>query len=181
MDLPLCQISITRSAQQLHKVDPEKPVTLKDTKTQKSRRMVSLTPSNCVILHEHLDARKQFLKTLNPDFDPDKDFDNNERVVCRIDGSPLRPDSVTHAWIKLRKKCGLLGVRLHDARHTHATIMLKQGIHPKIVSERLGHAGIAITLDLYSHVAPGLQQAAANKFDDIVMGKSDKANSEVPR
>ena len=49
--------------------------------------------------------------------------------------------------------------------------MLKQGIHPKIVQERLGHASIQITLDTYSHVAPGLQQAAANRFDDIVLAK----------
>jgi integrase len=47
--------------------------------------------------------------------------------------------------------------------------MLKQGIHPKIVQERLGHASIAITLDTYSHVAPGLQEAAAKRFDDIVI------------
>ena len=46
--------------------------------------------------------------------------------------------------------------------------MLKQGIHPKIVQERLGHASIQITLDTYSHVAPGLQQAAANRFDEIL-------------
>jgi len=60
---------------------------------------------------------------------------------------------------------------LHDARHTHASFLLKQGVHPKIVQERLGHAGIVITLDLYSHVAPGLVEAAANKFDDIVFRK----------
>jgi len=55
--------------------------------------------------------------------------------------------------------------------------MLKQGIHPKIVQERLGHASIQITLDTYSHVAPGLQQAAANRFDDIVLPKN-QAGSE---
>ena len=51
--------------------------------------------------------------------------------------------------------------------------MLKQGVHPKIVQERLGHSSIQITLDTYSHVAPGLQQAAANRFDDIVLLKTD--------
>ena len=64
------------------------------------------------------------------------------------------------------------GIRLHDARHTHASLLLKQGVHPKIVQERLGHASIQITLDTYSHVAPGLQQAAANRFDDIVLSKN---------
>ncbi|MBE0481352.1 MAG: tyrosine-type recombinase/integrase [Dehalococcoidia bacterium] len=56
-------------------------------------------------------------------------------------------------------------MRLHDARHSHTSLLLKQGCHPKVVQERLGHASIAITLDIYSHVSPGLQQAAALKFD----------------
>ncbi len=79
---------------------------------------------------------------------------------------PFPPDTVSHAWVKLVKRIGLEGIRLHDARHTHASLMLKQGIHPKIVQERLGHSTIAITLDTYSHVTPGLQQAAAKRFDD---------------
>ena len=78
------------------------------------------------------------------------------------------PDSVTHAWRNLARRTGLKGIRLHDARHTHASLMLKQGVHPKVVSERLGHATIAITLDTYSHVVPGLQEAAAEGFDKLV-------------
>jgi len=73
----------------------------------------------------------------------------------------------------------LHGIRLHDVRHTHASLLLKQGIHPKIVQERLGHGSIQITLDTYSHVAPGLQQAAAQKFDDIVLPKQDEINQEI--
>ena len=57
------------------------------------------------------------------------------------------------------------GLRLHDLRHTHATQLLSQGVHPKIVSERLGHATVAITLDTYSHVLPGMQEEAAQKID----------------
>jgi len=63
---------------------------------------------------------------------------------------------------------GLRGIRFHDARHTHASLMLKQGVHPKIIQERPGHANIQVTLDIYSHVAPGLQAAAALKFDEMV-------------
>ena len=91
-------------------------------------------------------------------------------VFSRLNGRPLLPDTVSHAWTKLAKRTGLEGIRLHDARHSHASLMLKQGVHPKIVQERLGHGSIHITLDTYSHVAPGLQQAAANKFDDIILG-----------
>ena len=101
-------------------------------------------------------------------------------VFCHEDGRPLLPNSVSHAWTNLANRVGLKGIRLHDARHTHASLMLKQGIHPKIVQERLGHASIQITLDTYSHVAPGLQQAAANCFDDIVLTKhQDYSEKEV--
>ncbi len=57
-------------------------------------------------------------------------------------------------------------MRLHDLRHAHATILLQQGVHPKIVQERLGHSTVATTLDIYSHVLPGLQEAAARRFDE---------------
>ena len=63
------------------------------------------------------------------------------------------------------------GVRLHDAQNTHAAIMLKVGVHPKIVSERIVHANIGITLDTYSHVARGIQKAAAESFDSLVSPK----------
>jgi len=66
--------------------------------------------------------------------------------------------------------------RLHDARHTHTSLMLKQGVHPKIVQERLEHSSIQVTLDTYSHVAPGSQQAAANKFDDIFSFKQNEVS-----
>jgi len=89
-------------------------------------------------------------------------------VFSQLDGKPLLPNTVTHNWIKLVRRTGFHGVRLHDARHSHASLMLKQGVHPKIVQERLGHASIQVTLDTYSHVVPGLQEAAANKFDEIV-------------
>ena len=57
-------------------------------------------------------------------------------------------------------------MRFHDLRHTHASLMLRQGVHPKVVSERLGHATVSITLDVYSHVTPGIQEAAALRFEE---------------
>ncbi|HEY5247354.1 MAG TPA: tyrosine-type recombinase/integrase, partial [Dermatophilaceae bacterium] len=59
----------------------------------------------------------------------------------------------------------LLRARLHDLRHTHATMLLRAGVDPKVVSERLGHSSISMTLDTYSHVMPGMQQEAAEKID----------------
>ena len=75
--------------------------------------------------------------------------EHDDLVFSQIDGKPLLPDSITHVWMKLARRSGLNGIRLHDARHTHATLMLKAGVHPKVVSERLGHANIGITLDIY--------------------------------
>ena len=86
---------------------------------------------------------------------------DEDLVFAHPDGTPLLPLTITHAWERLTKRAGFPGVRLHDARHTHATIMLSQGVNPKIVSERLGHSTVSMTLDLYSHVLPGLQEAAA--------------------
>ena len=71
----------------------------------------------------------------------------------------------------LAAKAGVKSIRLHDGRHTHASLMLKQGIHPKIVQERLGHSSISVTLDTYSHVAPGMQEAAATRFDEVLSPK----------
>jgi integrase len=96
-------------------------------------------------------------------------------VFIRPDGSPINPDAVTLAFRRIISKAMLRSIRIHDLRHTHATLMLKKaGIHPKVVSERLGHANIGITLDIYSHVLPGMQEAAAEKFDGIFEGDADE-------
>ena len=87
-------------------------------------------------------------------------------VFCHPNGAPLTPDVVSHEFAKIARRAGLKGIRLHDLRHTHTSLMLQQGIHPKVVSERLGHASIQMTLDTYSHVLPGIQEAAALRFDE---------------
>jgi integrase len=66
------------------------------------------------------------------------------------------------------RRTGLPNIRFHDLRHTCATLLLTRGVHPKIVSEMLGHSSIAITLDIYSHVIPGLGDAAAEAMEDVL-------------
>jgi integrase len=68
-------------------------------------------------------------------------------------------------------------IRFHDLRHSHATHLLANGVHPKVAQERLGHSSIAITLDLYSHVMPGMQEGAAAKVDAALRAAIDKAAS----
>ena len=89
---------------------------------------------------------------------------NGNFVFCHSDGSALDPDLVTQAFERIAKRCGLQGLRLHDLRHTHASLMLSQGIHPKIVSERLGHSSIGITTDLYSYVLPNSAGRGSEQF-----------------
>jgi integrase len=85
-------------------------------------------------------------------------------VCCREDGEPKQPRSLTHDFAYFADRLGLQ-ISFHDLRHSHATALLASGVHPKVASERLGHSKVAITLDLYSHVLPGMQADAAARID----------------
>jgi integrase len=87
-------------------------------------------------------------------------------VVAQADGRPLQPRTITHQWhLLLSKHEALPRIRFHDLRHAHATHMPASGVHPMIASERLGHSKVGIVLDLYSHVLPEMQEAAAARVD----------------
>ena len=85
----------------------------------------------------------------------------------------MLPRAISAAFKRLVLRAGLAGYRFHDTRHAHATLMLRQGVHPKIVQERLGHAKVGTTLDIHSHVTPGLQQAAALRFEEGLAASRD--------
>jgi len=89
----------------------------------------------------------------------------NDFVCTWSDGRVVSLDRCTKEFIRLAQRCRLGGITFHSLRHTHATLMLQLGIHPKIVSERLGHSDIKITLDTYSHVIPSMQREAAQKWN----------------
>jgi integrase len=89
-------------------------------------------------------------------------------VVTQTDGRPIQPRSLTHEWTRIIAGTSLPRIRFHDLRHAHATHLLSAGVHPKIASERLGHSKVGITLDLYSHVMPGMQEDAAARVDDVL-------------
>lgn len=130
-----------------HQVSRSKP------KTARGQRVVALDAVTVAVLKK--------LSQAAPD-DP-------RRLVFGDDvGAPLHPTAVTKRFNRLVAASGLPRIRLHDLRHTHATLALSAGIHPKIVSERLGHSTVAFTLDVYSHSNPHLQQAAAESIKNIV-------------
>jgi len=89
-------------------------------------------------------------------------------VYAQEDGSPLQPRTLTHAWAKAIAKTDLPRIRFHDLRHAHATHLLQSGVHPKVASERLGHSRVGVTLDIYSHVLPGMQEDAASRVDEAL-------------
>jgi integrase len=96
--------------------------------------------------------------------------DDSGFVFARPDGDPLHPDYFSQAFERLIAKMDLPRIRFHDLRHTHATLLLKEGVPPKVVSERLGHASVAFTMQVYQHVLPGMQADAAATFGQIVFG-----------
>lgn len=162
------QVSVSRGLH--HLVDGSYVFT--QPKSVKSRRTISLTPSTSLLLQEHK-AKKEFDHRMLGILSQASDL-----VFSTPDGKPLRPNTVSRAWATLAARCGVKVISFHAGRHTHASLLLRQNVHPKIVQERLGHSSIAVTLDTYSHVAPGLQEAAAQKFDDIIkLGHNNAAES----
>ena len=92
-------------------------------------------------------------------------------VFAKPDGSPIHPDLISQTFERAVAKLDIPRIRLHDLRHTHATILLQQNVHPKVVSERLGHSSVAFTMTVYQHVMPGLQAQAASTFVAAVFGE----------
>ena len=154
-----CQLSINKTMQVLNN-----KVTFKSPKTPNSRRLVALSPSTCVVLRLHREAQNKIRK-----YKEDLPVSDDDLVFCQSDDKPYLPNTISHAWIKLTKRCGLEGVRLHDARHTHATLLFKSGVSAKVIQERLGQSSVAFTMNTYAHVSPGMQKQAANQFDDAVI------------
>jgi integrase len=134
----------------------------KETKTAAGKRRIALPPSLVLVLKQHKEAQKAILTSL------DGKLVESEYVFCHPDRRQLDPSTVTHTFAKMLKHAGLPPMRLHNLRHSHATLLLSAGVHPKVVQERLGHSSIRTTLDTYSAVVPGLQEAAAQKFDEFL-------------
>lgn len=97
------------------------------------------------------------------------EYVDNDLVVCTSKGTPITPRNLNRTWYRLLKLSELPKIRFHDLRHSHASLLLKLGKHPKIVQERLGHASIKLTLDTYSHVMPNMQEEAAKELGRMIL------------
>jgi integrase len=94
-----------------------------------------------------------------------------ELVFATTTGTPIHPERFSDWFAQHTARAGVRRIRLHDLRHTHATLALGAGVYPKEVSERLGHSNVSITLDLYSHVTETMQQDAAERIAALVFGQ----------
>jgi integrase len=160
LDLERATVSIRRT---LTRIDNGKRVALGDTKNKKSCRTVRLTPQAVEALRVHLEWQLGEIEALG-DL-----YDDQGLVFTSEAGTPINPSNLRQrSFAPLLKKAGLPHIRFHDLRHTCATLLLLQGVHPKFVQELLGHATIAITLDTYSHVLPGMGDQTAAAMEDVL-------------
>ena len=135
-----------------------------EPKTERSRRVVALDPGTVAVLRTHRKRQLEERLAVGPGYRDD------ELVFCTVAGAVLHPDNVTNAFDRHVAAAGLPRIRLHDCRHTAATVLLEEGVPLKVVSERLGHSSIAITGDLYQHVTEHMQDQAAEKAGQVLLG-----------
>ena len=133
----------------------------KEPKTSHSRRRVAMTPKLGLYMREHLKAQQDLFNTMGRPHTEDA-------LVFSTEGKPIDPTVLSHAFTRLARKVGLEGVRFHDLRHTFASLMLLLGAKPKVISEALGHASVAFTMDCYSHIISGMQEEAMALLDGVM-------------
>ena len=169
VDLESAVIMVRRSIEQTKGV-----LKFKDTKGKRSRAL-SLPTLAIDALKKHSDQQNECRRLLGDA------YYQNGLIFPSEDGSIWRPDSFTSAFVTLAERAGLKGIRFHDLRHSHASQLLRHGVHPKVVQERLGHSSIAITMDVYSHLLPGMQEEAAKKVDQALRAAIRKREQARPQ
>jgi len=136
---------------------------LTEPKTPRSRRSKRLTASAVKALERHQTRQESEGAARVPE------WNTQGLVFCTRRGTPIRRDTLHDKyWKPLLRQAELPDIRFHDLRHTCATLLLTKGVHPKIVSEMLGHSSIAISLYTYSHLLPGLGDVAVRAMEDAL-------------
>jgi len=168
IDLTLLSISVTQVLYKRRGV-----CEFKEPKTSHSRRRVAMTPKLALYLKEYLEDQQDLFQSLGRRPTADD-------LVFSIEGKPIDPNVLSHAFTRMARKSGLEGVRFHDLRHTFASLMLMLGAKPKVISEALGHASVAFTMDTYSHIISGMQEEAMVLLDGALpAGVSSKNNANL--
>lgn len=140
-----------------------KGLVLKTPKTAKSNRQISISPYVLEVLRKHYEKQNEVVRECKGHFNLEK------LVFCNSKGFFKDPNNLLREFNRLIESASLPKITIHDLRHLHATLMLKNGENPKVVSERLGHSRIGITMDTYSHVLPDIQVSAAKRFEEAYL------------
>jgi integrase len=148
---------------------------IREPKTSSGKRRVALPPSLTLVLQQHKLKQQESFALLGTT------LTGEGYVFCHHDGTPLDPSTVSHSFAHVLRQAGLPPMPLHGLRHSHATLLLQAGTHPRVVMERLGHSSIRVTLDTYSHVVGGLQESAAQRFDDFVEAKNQSVSNPLAK
>ena len=136
--------------------------TFAEPKTAKGRRTIDL-PASCVaMLKDYRRQQTEERLLVGPE------WQHNDLVFCTHQGRPLSQRNILRAYKLILRRASLPPVSFHALRHTAATLLLLQGVHPKVVQERLGHSNISMTLDIYSHLIPSMGRAAADQLDALL-------------
>jgi integrase len=159
LDLTAGQVSIVAA-----RVTGNHDVHESTPKSERGRRSVALDPATVAALRAHRKHQLTERLAWGPAYQDSGDF-----VFCREDGSPLHPDDVSKRFASAVAALEVSRITLHGLRHTWASLALRAGVSPKVVSERLGHASVSFTLDVYSHVMPGMQEDAAARVASLVL------------
>jgi integrase len=146
----------------------------REPKTSRSRRYVSMTPKLATFLREYKQERRSLYRELG------KELSLDDLIFANIEGKPLNPPSLNREFGRILKRAGLENVRFHDLRHSFASLMLLRGPKPKVISEALGHASVAFTMDVYSHIIEGMQSEAMALLDEVLpVGVNGKSNDKL--
>jgi integrase len=143
-----------------NQVQVGKEILTKEPKTESSIREIELPKTLVSLLQK--ERRKYYEKKMKAG----ADFKDHNLIVCKEDGEPIKSNSFSQKFRRFLARHDLKKLRFHDLRHTNATLMLKYGINPKVAQQRLGHASISTTMDIYSHVITEVEKEAAAKLDD---------------
>ncbi len=163
IDFEQCRITIQRT---LEYPDYSNEFRFTEPKTPRSRRSITISQQNLNHLREH---RRQQAETR---LKAGSDWQAYDLVFCTREGKPLQARNILRRHMRpILKQAELPELNLYSLRHSCATLLLSAGVNPKIVSERLGHASIVLTLDTYSHVLPDMQQMAAEKLEKILFAE----------
>ena len=140
----------------------EGPVRFAPPKTKSGRRTLTLGGKTIEVLRHHYDRQHAERKAAG------EKWQENGLIFPNSLGGPIHPHNLLRDYRKLLQAAGLPRFRFHDLRHTAASLMLNHGIPPIVVSRRLGHARASITLDVYGHLLPSMQNEAAEIIDELI-------------